>query len=296
MAHYRDGEVHPTLRRLRPRNFRFIDQTDRSQKAATAYRAIVRSHVMTEIRRQQRFGLEFGKEASSSMTAFACETSGKDSDRIWNATCQASPGRQTASTNDCLLNLVSCSAEPQSSLRTNSGEPSRATVPSYEPRNAQCGSDIRAAKSTSGRLDLLASTVLETHTLQLDLIWARDASSEAMALDAAADQEDAKNVCSVGQTGEASAEWNPATTPSPAILGASRVDPFRVLPVTAGHDVHQLVDHCKFERPSRDHEGLWHPICEALAKPVLTTGHRHCYPSNADVRYSLSTPDPTPAL
>jgi hypothetical protein len=36
------------------------------------------------------------------------------------------------------------------------------------------------------------------------------------------------------------------TTPTPTILGISRIDPFRALPVPPDQDTYQLLDHCKF--------------------------------------------------
>jgi hypothetical protein len=58
MAHHSNGKVDASLR-----NFKFIDQNNQSREAATVSQSLVRSHVMTEIRRLKRSKAKIRKES-----------------------------------------------------------------------------------------------------------------------------------------------------------------------------------------------------------------------------------------
>ena len=70
------------------RKFTFVDQTDRSQEAFTAHKAVVRSHCMTEVRRQKRVKVTIEKESGSNVITFTNEWSGKSS---WQGTQHLPP-------------------------------------------------------------------------------------------------------------------------------------------------------------------------------------------------------------
>ena len=260
-----NGEAHAALRK-----FRFVDQTDRSREAATACQTIVRSHVMTEVRRQKRSKVKLDKEADSNLMAFASEWSGTNSYKTWEGTHQLPPSRSDRaswqdppSTLDHILDAVSYLAEPFPAQLMNSGGWDTARVTGDETGDFQYASDLQAVQSTSSWPSGIPSTVLETHTLKLDLAWAENAYSEAVAVDADAKQHVPMHRHRSDHAGEALPGRDTATIISPTILGRSRVDPFRALPIPADRDVYQLVDHCKFVRSRR----LLAPIFRDFQKP-----------------------------
>jgi hypothetical protein len=173
------------------RKFTFVDQTDRSREAFTAHKAVVRSHCMTEVRRQKRVKVTLEKESGSNVTTFTSEWSGKCS---WQGTQYLPPNTSDWASWD-------------------------------ESRDE---SDPRAiAEAVSSLADHFQTPFVNNDESDL----ARATGNEAEAVDA-----DANHL---------------AKMPVPTILGTSRVDPFRPLPIPVDRNVHHLVDHCKCVRSRR---------------------------------------------
>jgi hypothetical protein len=273
-------------------NFRFVDQTDRSQEGVGAYQAVIRSHVMTEVRRQKRFKAKLEKEAGGKVIAFASERSGKSSYKSGQGAYQASPNRPGwASSQDPpgtfnhSMEADSRFAEPFPTQLMNSFGWEPATVSSDESRDFQYASELQELQSTSCWPSDIPSTVLDTHLLKLDLNWT---SSQAREFYSDSRKHVPKHDSCSDQTGEAPSNQNRAMIASPDILGRSRVDPFRALPIPANRDVYQLVDHCNFIKP----EFFWRVYSETSRSLVLTPRHRQRYHPIPYVWYSQSEASP----
>lgn len=199
--------------------FTFVDQTDRSREAFKAHKAVVRSHCMTEVRRQRRVKVTVEKESPSNVTTFMSEWDGKDS---WQETHHLLPeGFDWASWNDY-----------------------------HSTKNTQAGIED----------DLLTQLVNDDGDHARNETYGVQYASQLKAYSATRAEE------------EEQSNQNRRRSPSPTILGTSRVDPFRPLPITADRDVYRLVDHCKYIRSK-------------LPTPPLTV-HRHRNYPLPNVRHS----------
>ncbi len=206
------SKAHATLR-----EFKFVDQTDRSREGATAYRAVVRSHVMTEVRRQRRSKAKINAETRRQRTT-----------RLISSEANGAAAKDTPpSTSDDIHETSSSLAEPLATPLTGSNE-------NQEFQYSFHFLEERQANTYS--FDV-AVTNPEEPTLAVDLARAGTIHSNSLAVD-----EIIQNDVPVYSHHERMEE----TVPTPTILGISRIDPFRQLPVSPDQDTYQLLDHCKF--------------------------------------------------
>lgn len=212
MAHKSHSKAHATLR-----EFKFVDQTDQSREGATAYQAVVRSHVMTEVRRQRRSKAKINAETGRHRTTRLI-SSGPD-----GAAAKDPP----PSTSNDIHEMSSSLAEPLVASLTGSDG----------ILEFQYSSHFQAERAVNSYSSDATLTIPEEPMLAVDLARAGNVHSDALAVDEVI-QNDVSEYSRYGQMGE--------TVPTPTILGTSRIDPFRALPVPPDQDTYQLLDHCKF--------------------------------------------------
>jgi hypothetical protein len=221
MADDSNGKAHVSSRK-----FKFIDQTNRSRKAATAYQSVVRSHVMTEVRRLKRSKAEIQRESSIHITAQS---------RLIQSKPDGASEQEPLSTFDNPLETDSYLAESLPTWLVNSDEWDKVIATHDETRNFQHAFDTQAIPSTD-----LPYIALEMPISGLDLACAGSSYSDAAAADT--NSQERVPICPHSDQIDQSII-------SPTILGLSRIDPFHALPIPPNRDIYQLVDHCKLADP-----------------------------------------------
>lgn len=210
-----NGNVHASSRK-----FTFVDQNNRTREAAVASQNVVRSHVMTEIRRLKRFKPEIRKESNIHIMA---------------QSISSTPDEETAqdpiSMFDSPLETGSDLAKPFPAWPVNSDEWAAAIITPDGIQNVQYAFGSEASPST-----VLPPITLEIPIVGLDQGSTRNVVSDAVAVDEGT-QEHVLTRPGLGETGE--------TIVSPTIIGLGRIDPFRALPIPPNREIYQLVDHCK---------------------------------------------------
>jgi hypothetical protein len=207
--------------------FKFIDQNNRSREAATAYQSVVRSHVMTEVRRLKQSKVKIRKETSIHATT-----------QLIQSKPDGASAQDEASTFDSPLEAGSCLTESLPALSVNSGEWDMLVSTHDGTRAFQYAFDSQFIPSTD--LPYIAREVPMSE-LHVDLASATINYSESAAVDTDT-LEHAPTCPQSDQIGE--------RIISPAILGISRVDPFRALPIPPNREIYQLIDHCKLTDPT----------------------------------------------
>lgn len=235
------------------RAFKFIDQTDRSQESVTAYQAIVRSHVMTEVRRQKRSKAKLEKNPGSRRTVHASERNHGESYKLpegprdlYTTISDLASSQDLLNTFDNVVEAGCCFTESLPAQLMNGYECEPATIRSDESRSLQYASESQAAQSAKSCPSNLSSKVLEARTFKLDLTWTQNTCSGTRRRDTDPRKHVPMSESRSDQIDEAAINQVHATAFSPEIIGRSRVDPFRALPIPSNRDVYQLVDHCKF--------------------------------------------------
>jgi hypothetical protein len=221
MAHKSHSKAHATLR-----EFKFVDQTDRSREGATAYQAVVRSHVMTEVRRQRRSKAKINAETGRHRTTrlISCGPDGTAAKDL------------PPSTSDDIH-------ETSSSIAEYLADP---LAGSCGIRESQDSFHFQAERAVNSYSSDAALTIPEEPLLVVDLARAGAIHSDTLAADEVI-QNDIPIYSRYDQMEE--------TIPTPTILGISRIDPFRALPVPPDQDTYQLLDHCKFLSTQKS---FWH--------------------------------------
>ncbi|KAE9376076.1 hypothetical protein N431DRAFT_556330 [Stipitochalara longipes BDJ] len=215
MAHESHSKAHAT-----PREFKFVDQTDRSREGATAYQTVVRSHVMTEVRRQRRSKAKINAETGRHRTTRLI-SSGPD-----KTTAKDPP----PSTSDDIHEASSSLTEPLAPTLTSSGG----------ILGFQDFFHFQAERAVNSYSSDAALTIPEQPILVIDQARAGTVHSDTLADDEVI-QNDVPIYSRYDQIG--------GTIPTPTILGISRIDPFRALPVPPDQDTYQLLDHYTFTIP-----------------------------------------------
>jgi len=200
------------------REFKFVDQTDRSWEGASAYQAVVRSHVMTEVRRKRRSKAKINAETGHYRPARLIS---KGPDGTTNA-----PKDPWSSILDDIHQTFPSLAEPLAAPLTDSD----GNHESQYSLHFQVG---RAVNSYSDAALIVSEEPILVEKLAGVATVHPDTSSFGKVI-----QNDVPIYPHHGQIEE--------TIPKPTILGISRIDPFRALPVPPDQDTYQLLDHCKF--------------------------------------------------
>ncbi|KAE8447895.1 hypothetical protein EG329_010124 [Mollisiaceae sp. DMI_Dod_QoI] len=215
MAHKSHRKADATLR-----EFKFVDQTDRSREGATAYQAIVRSHVMTEVRRQRRSKAKINAETGRHRTT-RLVPSGPD---------RAATKEPQLSTSDDIRETSSSSAEPLATSLTACGG-----IREFQyPFHLQADGAVNSYSSDA------ALTIPEEPMLVAKLARAGTVHSDTLVVDEVI-QNDVPIYSRYDQIGD--------MIPRPTILGISRIDPFRALPIPPDQDTYKLLDHYTFTIP-----------------------------------------------
>ena len=211
-AHKSNSKAHATVR-----EFKFVDQNDRTREGASAYQTVVRSHVMTEVRRQRR-----------SKAKINAETSRHPPTRLISRGPNLLPARNPPLSNSNeIYENSSSSTEPLAVPLTHS-----CGVHEFQ-YSFQFQAD-QAVNSYSSNTD---ATIPAEPMINGDLAYAGTAHSDTLAVN-----EDIQDDVSIYPRHDQIRE----TIPKPTILGISRIDPFRALPVPPDEDTYQLLNHCKF--------------------------------------------------
>jgi hypothetical protein len=105
-----DGEIlceESAKKHPNPRKFRFVDQNDRSREAATVYQSVVRSHVMTEIRREKRSKFKINETGGETQSIFeVCRDEEiQETQEVTNKTTRESPNYSSPSRQERTNNL-----------------------------------------------------------------------------------------------------------------------------------------------------------------------------------------------
>ncbi|KAN0089120.1 hypothetical protein V8E51_019380 [Hyaloscypha variabilis] len=209
------SKAHATLR-----EFKFVDQTDRSREGATAYQAVVRSHVMTEVRRQRRSKAKINAETRRQRTT-----------RLISSEANGAAAKDTPpSTSDGIHETSSSLAEPLAAPLTGSNGNQEFQYSFYFQEEREVNTYSFDA----------AVTIPEEPMLIVDLARGGTVHSDTLAIDEVI-QNDVPIYSRYDQMEE--------TVPTPTILGISRIDPFRALPVPPDQDTYQLLDHYTFTIP-----------------------------------------------
>jgi hypothetical protein len=128
-----------------------------------------------------------------------------------------------------------------------------------------------------------AVTIPEEPMLVVDLARGGTVHSDALAIDEVI-QYDAPIYSRYDQMEE--------TVPTPTILGISRIDPFRALPVPPDQDTYQLLDHCKF----LSNRYILAAIAGEFRQFCPNKCHRYFHNPIPDVWHSQSESGPSSAL
>jgi hypothetical protein len=204
--------------------FRFVDQTDRSEKAVREHKTQVRSHVMTEIRRQKRSKDRIEPEICPDLN---------DSHRGTNdLSLDKAPRLQPHA--HLVIDQV---AQVDSSLVDN-------LLPGLDDSHER-----QQAENTGRPSDLWPDGVPSHHfqpsPSDLEPPWAHITSSaETVGLNASSEHEVLPQDHRYEDRSNAKPDQPQSFTASPTLLGTSRVDPFRVLPIPSNREVNELVDNC----------------------------------------------------
>ena len=233
---HENGESHGASR-----VFRFVDQTDRSQKAVSKHKTMVRSHVMTEIRRQRRSKFRLEPDAGP---YFHDPHEGTDDvpPHRSHYTLPQGPSWQFDQTTEADSGL----AEQPWPGRDDSPERWQARVASHSPCDVQHAVDLQAIQPSDSRPSGQTHESLQVHTSNPKPTWAqRSSSAEGFGFNQSSEHgillQDHGCEESRGPILDPPCSFNI----SPTILGASRVDPFRALPISADREVNELVDNCE---------------------------------------------------
>lgn len=141
------------------RVFRFVDQTDRSQKAVNKHKTIVRSHVMTEIRRQKRSKSRLEPESGPFFHDPHEGTDDLPPDR-YHYTQPQPPSWQFDETTEADSGL----AEEPLPWRHDGPERWQARVTSHSPCNIQQAVDLQATKRSDSWTNSQTYETLQVRT------------------------------------------------------------------------------------------------------------------------------------
>jgi hypothetical protein len=230
--------------RVTSRVYRFVDQTDRSQKAVSEHKTLVRSHVMTEIRRQKRSKVRLEPET---WPYFHYSPEGRDelSPDTSHWRLQQVPSRIF----DPMIQSDSTLAGSLLPERDDGYGRQSARATSHRTCDLQRVADLQAMQASDFRSSGLPYNSLRMRTSHLKPARAQTSSSAEVVVP---NSDSGHEILLQDHRSEERSKNNPDQTCSisisPTILGASRVDPFRALPISANREVNELVDNCECSR------------------------------------------------